>query len=74
MSLTDDQIIHLGDGSLGLNEILEVEKLAVSVQCQQGSMLWNRKAAELSTFDEGATMKAAQHEMSFTSLGNAKLN
>ena len=38
MSLTDDQIIHLGDGSLGLNEILEVEKLAVSVQCQQGSM------------------------------------
>ena len=34
-------------------------------------MLWNRKAAELSTFDEGATNKAAQP---FTSLGNAKLN
>ena len=31
MSLTDNQIIHLGDGSLGLNETLEVEQLAVSV-------------------------------------------
>ena len=31
MSLTDNQIIHPGDGGLGLNEILEVEQLAVSV-------------------------------------------
>ena len=31
MGLTDNQIIHPADGGLGLNEILEVEQLAVSV-------------------------------------------